>query len=416
MSRKPSEADSAYAWARLAAALAISTVGGVGLWSGVVVLPTLQTEFGVARSDASLPYTLALLGLFVGGLLMGRLADRFGVVVPVVIGAIALAVGYAAAAATTTLWQFALVQGLLIGFLGSSVSFAPLVADISLWFVRRRGFAVAIIASGSYLAGTVWPPVIQHFIGLVGWRETHLGIGLFCAAAMLPLALVLRRRPPGFEGSPAGARAPGGSPRPLGFSPGALQGLLIAAALACCIAMSMPQVHIVAYCVDLGYGPARGAEMLSVMLGFGVVSRLASGWICDHIGGLRTLVLGSVLQGVALLLFLPFDGLVSLFVISALFGLFQGGIVPAYAIIVREQFTPREAGIRIAGVMTATLLGMALGGWMTGAIFDLTGSYTAAFAHGIGWNAVNLAIALWLLRRSGGGWLPRVAAPLARSG
>jgi MFS family permease len=413
---KRSEADSAYAWVRLAAALAISTVGGIGLWSVVVVLPTVQAEFGVARGDASLPYTMTLVGLCIGGLVMGRLADRFGVVVPVVIGAIALAIGYVAAGSTTTLWQFALVQGLVIGLLGASATFSPLLADISLWFVRRRGLAVAIAASGNYLGGTVWPPVVQHFIETVGWRQTHVGIGLFCAAVILPLALVLRRRPPPFEGSPDGARLAGGSPRPLGFSPGRLQGLLIVAGLTCCMAMSMPQVHIVAYCADLGYGPARGAEMLSVMLGFGVISRLASGWICDHIGGLRTLVLGSALQAIALVMFLPFDGLVSLYIISALFGLFQGGIVPAYAIIVREQFTPREAGTRIAAVITATLLGMALGGWMTGAIFDLTGSYTAAFANGIGWNIVNLAIALWLLQRSGGGWLPRTAAPAPRAG
>ena len=410
------EADSGYAWLRLAAALAISAVGGVGLWSGVVVLPTVQTEFGVARGDASLPYTLTLLGLCVGGLLMGRLADRFGVVVPVVIGAIALATGYAAAGATASLWQFALVQGLLIGLLGASATFSPLLADISLWFVRRRGLAVAIVASGSYLAGTVWPPVVQHFVETVGWRQTHVGIGLFCAVVMLPLALVLRRRPPAFEASAAAGRTGSGSPRPLGLSPGALQGLLIIAGLACCMAMSMPQVHIVAYCADLGYGPARGAEMLSLMLGFGIVSRLASGWICDQIGGLRTLALGSVLQGLALMLFLPFDGLASLYVISALFGLFQGGIVPAYAIIVREHFAPREAGTRIAAVITATLFGMALGGWMTGAIFDLTGSYTAAFANGIAWNIVNLAIALWLVQRSGGGWHSRAPAPVPRGG
>jgi len=416
MTKLQSEADSAYAWGRLIAALAISTIGGVGLWSGVVVLPALQAEFGVARGEASLPYTMTLVGVCIGSLVMGRLADRFGVVVPVVIGAVALAVGYLGAAATTSLWQFALVQGLVLGLLGASATFSPLVADISLWFVRRRGLAVAIVASGNYLGGTVWPPVVQHFISTAGWRATYVGIGIFCVAVILPLALALRRRPPAFELSPGGVRASTGSARPLGFSPGALQGLLILAGLTCCIAMSMPQVHIVAYCVDLGYGPARGAEMLSVMLGFGVVSRLASGWICDHIGGLRTLVLGSALQALALALFLPFDGLVSLYVISALFGLFQGGIVPAYAIIVREHFTPREAGTRIAAVITSTLLGMAIGGWMTGAIFDLTGSYTAAFVNGIGWNVVNLAIALWLLARSGGGWLPRAPVPLARGG
>jgi MFS family permease len=164
--------------------------------------------------------------------------------------------------------------------------------------------------------------------------------------------------------------------------------------------MSMPQVHIVAYCGDLGYGAARGAEMLSIMLGAGIVSRLASGWICDRIGGLRTLLLGSFLQGVALLLFLPFDGLVSLYIVSAMFGLFQGGIVPSYAIIVREYFPPREAGVRTGIVLMATLFGMALGGWVSGAIFDMTGSYRAAFINGIGWNLLNLTIAFSLLRRA----------------
>jgi len=409
MTKLQGEADSAYAWVRLITALAISTAGGVGLWSVVVVLPTVQAEFGVARGDASLPYTLTLLGLCIGALLMGRLADRFGVVVPVVIGTIALAIGYVVASTAASLWQFALVQGLVIGLLGASATFSPLLADISLWFVRRRGLAVAIVASGNYLAGTIWPPVVQHFVETVGWRQTHVGIGLFCAAIMLPLALVLRRRPPAFELSPAGARAATGSARPLGFSPGTLQALLIAAGLTCCMAMSMPQVHIVAYCADLGYGPARGAEMLSVMLGFGVVSRLASGWICDHIGGLRTLLLGSTLQAVALALFLPSDALGTLYVVSALFGLFQGGIVPSYAIIVREYFSPREAGARVGTVLMATLFGMALGGWMSGAIFDLTGSYQAAFLNGIAWNALNLAIAAWLLVRARRILTPRAA-------
>ena len=172
------------------------------------------------------------------------------------------------------------------------------------------------------------------------------------------------------------------------------------AGVACCVAMSMPQVHIVAYCGDLGYGAARGAQMLSLMLACGIASRLISGAICDRIGGLRTLLLGSVLQGVALLLFLPFDGLASLYVISALFGLFQGGIVPSYAIIVREHFPPAEAGARVGTVLMCTLFGMALGGWMSGKVFDLTGSYHAAFLNGIAWNALNLVIALTLLRRS----------------
>src|SRR5262245_49939257 len=181
---KQSEADSAYAWTRLLAALAISTIGGVGLWSGVVVLPAVQAEFGVARGDASLPYTMTLIGLCIGALVMGRLADRFGVIVPVVLGAVALGIGYVLASFTASLWQFALVQGLVIGLLGASATFSPLIADISLWFVRRRGLAVAIVAGGNYLGGTVWPPILQHFISTAGWRETHFGVGLFCVATI----------------------------------------------------------------------------------------------------------------------------------------------------------------------------------------------------------------------------------------
>jgi len=401
LNRTPSTVESPYAWARLAAALALMTIGGSGMYAISVVLPRVQAEFGVGRSDASLPYTFTMIGFGLGGILMGRLSDRFGVMVPVLIGALGLAAGFVAAGSASTLWEFNLAQGLLIGLLGTSATFAPLVADISLWFTRRRGIAVSICISGNYLAGATWPPLMQHFIASAGWRQTYIGIGLFCFAAMLPLALMLRRRPPVIE-LPSAHAAPvaAGAEAALGLSPAALQALLCIAGVACCVAMSMPQVHIVAYCGDLGFGPARGAEMLSLMLACGIVSRLASGWISDHIGGLRTLLLGSTLQMIALILFLPFTGLVSLYLVSALFGLFQGGIVPAYALIVREHFTPREAGARVGMVLMATLFGMALGGWMSGAIFDLTGSYRAAFVNGIAWNLLNIGIVLALLFRS----------------
>src|SRR5262249_50657387 len=294
-------------------------------------------------------------------------------------------------------WQLMLAQGVVIGVAGSVAS-APIIADTSLWFSRRRGIAVSIIASGSYLAGTVWPPVVHHFISIAGWRRTYLGIGVFCVAAMLPLALGLRRRSPRTERASAVPRREART-RPLGMSPGALQVVLVIAALSCCVAMAMPQVHIVAYSADLGHGAANGAQMLSLMLGAGVVSRLVSGWICDRIGGRRTLLLSSGLQMLALALFLPFDGLVSLYILSALFGLVQGGIVPAYAVIIREFFPADEAGVRVGIVLMATVFGMALGGSMTGAIYDLTGSYRAAFLNGLGWNLLNFGIALALLRR-----------------
>ena len=393
----PDVIDSPIAWRRLATALALSTIGGVGMWSVVVALPAVQAEFGVDRASASMPYTLLMLGFGVGGIFMGRLTDRYGVALPAAAATAALAAGYVVSAFAPTLLVFALAQGVLIGMLGSSAFFGPLLADISHWFERRRGLAVAICACGNYLAGTVWPPVVQQLIESIGWRQAHLAIGFFCLVTMLPLTLPMRRRPPHAESGTAAARL-----RPAGaapISPVLLQTLLVICGLACCVAMSMPQVHIVAYCGDLGYGPAAGARMLSLMLGFGIVSRLASGWIADRIGGLRTLLLGSALQGIALILYVPFDGLLSLYVISALFGLFQGGIVPSYAIIVREQFPPQEAGARVGLCVMATLFGMALGGWLSGVIFDLTGSYRAAFIHGIAWNLLNLSIVVWLMTR-----------------
>ncbi|MBK1657953.1 MFS transporter [Paracraurococcus ruber] len=398
--------DSRHAWMRLAASLALSTLGGVGLWSIVVALPAVQAEFGVARADASLPYTLTTLGFAVGGVLMGRLADRFGVMAPVLLGTVCLAAGYALSAQAATMMQFAIIHGALIGLLGSCATFGPVVADISLWFRRRRGFAVSLAASGNYFAGAVWPPLIQAGIDTYGWRTTHLIIGIALPLLMLPLALLLRRPAPLQDPAPAAGAGAAGAP--LGLAPNTLQTLLAVAGIACCIAMAMPQVHIVAYCVDLGYGPARGAEMLSVMLACGVVSRLAFGVILDRIGSVATLLLAASLQAVALALFLPFDGLVSLYVVSGIFGLFQGGIVSTYAVIVRENVPAKEVGVRVGIALSATLVGMAIGGWMSGLAFDLTGSYSAAVVNGIAWNMVTIAIAGWLvLRRRGRG---RVAA------
>jgi len=397
--------DSPYAWARLAAALALMTIGGAGMYSMAVALPPLQAEFGIARSAASLPYTLTMIGFGLGGIFMGRLSDRFGVMVPVLIGAACLGAGFIAAGSAGAMWQFNLAQGVLIGFLGTSGSFVPLVADISLWFVRRRGIAIAIVMCGNYLAGTVWPPLMQHAIDAAGWRATFVGVGVFCLLTMPLVALALRRRPPAIAGAAAsssGSRPAGGADersRPLGLAPASLQSLLCIAGVACCVAMSMPQVHMVAYCGDLGYPAARGAEMLSLMLGFGIASRLVSGWIADRIGGLRTLLLGAVLQAVALALFLPFTQLGALYAVSALFGLFQGGLVPSYPLIVREHFAPREAGMRTGTVLMATLFGMALGGWLPGWIFDATGSYRAAFVNGIAWNLITTSIAAFLILR-----------------
>jgi MFS family permease len=388
--------DSVYAWRRLGVSVTLSTLGGIGMWALAVAMPAVQGDLGVSRADISFAYSMNMIGFFLGGVLIGRLVDRHGIVVASVVSALGLGSGFGLASATTSLVMFAAAQT-LVGF-SAAATFAPLIADISHWFEKRRGVAVAIAASGNYIAGALWPPIVELMIHQYGWRTTYLSAGALCVAVMVPLAFTLRRRAPDHA---AGGAVPVAqrSLSSLGLSPNGLQALLILAGLSCCIAMSMPQVHIVAYCADRGYGVAAGAEMLSLMLGFGIVSRIGSGWLADRVGGAMTLLLGSTLQAVALLFYLMADSVVSLYVVSALFGLFQGGIVPSYAIIVREYFPPREAASRVGLTVSSTVLGMALGGWMGGKLFDITGSYQGAFINGIGWNVLNAAIAWWLLSR-----------------
>ena len=405
------EIDSPYAWFRLAVSVLLSAIGGVGMWSVVVALPAVQAEFHAERGAASLPFTLTMIGFGVGGVIMGKLADRKGIMLPVLIGAGSLGCGFILASLSGGLVSFAAAY-LLIGTFGTAATFVPLMADISFWFEKRRGTAVALCACGNYVSGAVWPTLIESAIRTHGWRTAHLAVGVVCLLAMPPLALLLRSRPPVRA---AGAPAQAASLHRINLPPRVLQTLLAVAGLACCVAMSMPQVHIVAYCGDLGYGSARGAEMLSLMLGFGIVSRIGSGLLADRLGGLATLLIGSFAQMVALTLYLMTDGLTSLYVISALFGLFQGGLVPSYAIIVRESFPANEAGGRVGIILMMTLMGMALGGWMSGVIFDLTGSYRAAFANGVAWNGLNFLIALFLLFRSPLIALRSATAPHARS-
>jgi MFS family permease len=396
------EVDSPYAWFRLGVAMLISALGGVGMWSVVVALPAVQHAFGVERGEASLPYTLLTIGFGFGNVLMGRLSDRFGVVRPLLVGACSLGLGYILASISRTLWQFALVYGVLIGLFGIASTFAPLMADISKWFERRRGIAVALCASGSYVAGTIWPPFIAFMIRAHGWRAAHFWIGIICVTLMIPLALLLRAPAP----APETTRRVGPSrprrrfPQVTHVPPMVLQGLLAIAGFCCCVAMSTPQVHLVAYCGDLGYGVGAGARMLSVMLACGVISRIAYGFLADRLGGLPALVVSSFAQMAALSLYLTSSGLAPLYVISAIFGLSQGGLIPSYALVIRENYPAREVGGRVGVVMMMTMFGMAFGGWIAGAIFDMTGSYQAAFADGVAWNAVNFAILAFVLTRT----------------
>jgi MFS family permease len=369
--------DSSYSWLRLAISLTIAIVGNAGMWVIILVLPSVQSEFGVDRASASLPFTLTMLGFALGNFYMGKLADF--------------------AAQSNSILSLAVIQ-FVIGF-GTGASFGPIIADTSIWFLKKRGIAVALAASGNYLSGVVWPIFTKDLLLNYGWRTVYLVLAIAAVLIMAPLSLALKRKISA-ESTRADDLISQNKAQSTQLSPKSLQLFLGLAGLGCCVAMSMPQVHIVAFCVDLGFGSTVGGNMLSLMLAGGIVSRIVSGFLADKIGGLKTLLIGSSLQCVALFLYLPFNGLVSLYLVSLIFGLSQGGIVPSYAIIVREHMPAKEAGARVGFVLMMTIVGMALGGWMSGWIYDLSGSYKLAFWNGILWNLLNLVIIFSLLPKS----------------
>ena len=389
--------DSRYSWTRLGLTLFVATVINAGMWVIIVIMPAIEAEYGGTRAMASLPYTLTMVGFALGNYVIGRAVDHFGITASLIVAATMTAIGFGLATLSSSLLVLSFTQ-FLVGF-ASAVGFGPLIADISHWFVRRRGIAVAIVASGNYLSGALWPILLAEVLAESGWRAVYIVMASVTLAAVIPLAFALRRRLPQ-EVQTAAQNTSLVNALTVGLSPRALQYLLGFAGIGCCVAMSMPQVHIVAYCVDLGFGPAVGAQMLSLMLLCGVASRIISGLVADLLGGVRTLLIGSCLQCLALFLYLPSGGMVSLYVVSLVFGLSQGGIVPSYALVVREYMPAKEAGARVGFVLMATILGMALGGWLSGVTYDLSGSYTLAFVNGIIWNSANIAIITWLISRS----------------
>jgi MFS family permease len=389
--------DSRYSWFRLVLTLLVATVANAGMWAIIVIMPAVEAEFGTTRADAALPYTLTMIGFALGNFVIGRAVDRFGVTLSLIFATLAIVAGLGLAILSNSIAMLSLAQ-LVVGF-ASAVGFGPLIADISHWFVRRRGIAVALVASGNYLSGAIWPMVLAGILQDNGWRAVYAVMAVVTLVCVIPLSLALRRQVPE-DARNAAQLASTLNAQSSGLSPKKLQYLLGLAGIGCCVAMSMPQVHIVSLSVELGFGPVVGAQMLSLMLLGGVGSRIVSGLLADRLGGVSTLLIGSILQCIALFLYLLAGGMTSLYVVSLIFGLSQGGIVPSYALIVREYMPAKEAGARVGFVLMATILGMALGGWMSGQIFDLTGSYQWAFINGIGWNGLNIAIILWLLNRS----------------
>ena len=389
-----------YPVVRLFASLLLMAVAGSAMYAAILVLEPAAAEFDTGRGAGSMPYTLFMIGFALGGVMMGRLSDRFGIIAPALLASLCLPAGLLFAARATELWQFSVSLGVLCGLFGMAATFAPVASDISHWFTARRGLAVGIVISGTYVAGAVWPPILQHLIDTHGWRGTFHGLGILTLFTMLPLSLLLYRPVlVDHEDEDGLTRRDGTRRRPLGLSGRSLQGLLCIAGVGCCVAMAVPQVHIVPFVIDLGFDAVHGARMLALMLGFGVVSRLASGWISDRVGGLKTLFLGSTLQGLVIFAYLFAGELTTLYVLAVTFGLSQGGIVPSYTMIIRALFPAGEAGWRIGTTMLFTVCGMALGGWLAGALYDLTGNYTASILAALGFNVLNLGIAAWLLAR-----------------
>ena len=374
------------------------SVAGSAMYAAILVLQPAAAEFDTGRGAGSMPYTLFMIGFAVGGVLMGRISDRFGIIAPALLASLCLPAGLLFAARASELWHFSVSLGVLCGLFGMAATFAPVASDISHWFTARRGLAVGVVISGTYVAGAVWPPVLQHFIDTYGWRATFHGLGNLTLFMMLPLSIALYR-PAVVDREDSLVRGSRTRRRPLGIHSRSLQGLLCVAGVGCCAAMAMPQVHIVPFVVDLGFDAVHGARMLALMLGCGIVSRLVSGWISDRIGGLKALLIGSALQGLVIFGFLFADGLTALYVLAIAFGLSQGGIVPSYTMIVRALFPAAEAGWRIGTTMLFTVGGMGFGGWIAGALYDLTGDYTASILAALGFNALNLGIAAWLLAR-----------------
>ena len=394
--------DSGNSWRRLSIALLIALVANVGIWSVVVVLPSIEAEFNSSRGVAALPYTLTLLGFAIGNYFIGYLVDRFGVTKSLISASLLISANFLFCALSESLFSI-IFSHFFLG-LGTAAGFGPLIADISHWFSKKRGIAVAIIASGNYLSGVIWSPVIAYILTSGDWREIYLILSLVISLVVIPLSFYLRKKPTETQSAPTDIKNYLHT-RKIAISGRQLQFFLGLAGVGCCIAMAMPQVHIVAYCVGLGYGPTIGAEMLSLMLACGVISRISFGICADRLGGFFTLILSSTFQMLSLFLFLPFNGMTSLYVVSAVFGLSQGGIVPSYTIVVREFLPAHEAGQRIGIVLMLTIFGMAIGGWMSGWIFDQTGSYQIAFMNGILWNLCNLAILVWLFVRMRKGYV-----------
>jgi MFS family permease len=399
MLQSPHSVESRASWVTAGAALAILSVVFGGPWVVMVALKDVAAEFGGARSVPALASFLSWLGVAVGGIIMGLLAERIGVRWTTLIGGLSAAAGLALSS-MGGIWQLYLGHGLLIGCFGIGAINAPCYIYISRWFDRHRGSALALISSGGYLAGALWPPIFERMIAYAGWQQTMLWFALFELVVVLPLAIIFLRPAP--DMTPLAERPPffSSSRTPvLGWPPNRVFAMLCLGVFLCCATMSMPQGHLVALCSDLGISAARGAAMLSLLLGTAVICRQLWGLVADRIGGLRTVLIGSAAQATAISAFIIVHSEVGLFMVAAAFGIGFSGLIPANVLTVRELFPVAEASWRIPTLLLCSAIGMGTGVWLAGALYDRFGYYGPAFGAGVMLNALNFLVIASLVWR-----------------
>jgi MFS family permease len=390
------EQDSQQAWFRLAIIFAMSVIGTAGMWSVVIILPNIQNEFTLDRAASTYPYVATMFGYGFGNVIIGRMLDKIGIKKPIIFALSLLVTSYVLSFFAKNVFWLSTIQ-FFLGF-SAAAFFGPMMADISNYFYRRKGLAVSLVASGQHLCGAIWPFVIKDFIIEGDWRNAHLFIALVCSILIPILFYFLGNKVPKMNNEQKLTTQDEdiNSKVNLSISNRQIQILLMIAGVLCCVAMSMPQVHIVPLCIDNGYGLAVGTEILSFMLFAAVASRVIFGFLSDKIGPIQTLILGSSLQAISLTMFLPFNSQLSLYIVAICFGLSQGGIVPIYAVIISKFLPSNEVAERVGWLIFATIIGMSLGGWLSGEIYDFTNSYRLAFINGIFWNIMNLCIMIYL--------------------
>jgi MFS family permease len=383
--------DSREAWLIALACLVLPAVSFGAQYVAIVALTPIAADFGGYRSIPAAAVSFVMLGTGVGGLAMGQLAERIGTRWTVMMGGAMMCAGLLLSSGGEV-WQLYAGHGLLIGFFGNGAINAPLYVYITRWFERRRGTALAFIASGQYVAGAVWPSLFERAIAAYGWRQTMAGFGVTAACLIIPLAALALRPPPATASSRRPSKIARDSDRVLDLPPNAAFALLAAASFLCCIPMAMPAAHLIALCGDAGLAATTGALMLSVLLSCAFISRQLWGWLSDRIGGLMTLLWGSLAQASAIAAFVFTQNEAGLFTVAAAFGLGFSGLIPAYILAARQLFPAHEASWRMPTLLLTGMSGMAAGSWLAGAIYDHFGFYAPAFGTGLAFNIANLCI------------------------